>query len=125
MGRRRQYKAGNRPLSSARLLASTNPTRHQIRENEDPRASPHLRSAAPDRIESLLGLIGRADVARHCPAIRLLALRALKILALRQVGWLDWPEAALGNLMHQNLCPESPALPVPQHRTYACAARSR
>lgn len=54
------------------------------RENEDPRASPHLRATAPDRLDALVALLPRGDVARHCPQARLLVLRAVKILARRQ-----------------------------------------
>ena len=55
-----------------------------VRENEDPRASPHLRAAAPDRLDALVALLGRADLARRCPDLRQLVLKATKILARRQ-----------------------------------------
>ncbi|PSC76289.1 ARM repeat-containing [Micractinium conductrix] len=54
-----------------------------VGENEDPRTSPHLRATAPDRLEPLVALLARADVARGAPAARVLALKALKILARR------------------------------------------
>lgn len=63
------------------------PNRAPRRENEDPRTSPHLRApASSDRLDSLAALLARADLARPFSATRtrLLAVKALKILARRQ-----------------------------------------
>lgn len=54
-----------------------------VAENDCPRDSPHLRATGPDRLDPLAALLARPDVAAASPAARLLALRALKILARR------------------------------------------
>lgn len=61
---------------------STNPCCR--RENEDPKASPHLRATAPDRLDALAALLSRADVAELSPATQLAAVTAAKILCRRQ-----------------------------------------
>ncbi|KAI7839478.1 hypothetical protein COHA_006745 [Chlorella ohadii] len=55
-----------------------------VRENEDPKTSPHLRATAPDRLDALAALLSRADVAKLSPATQLAAATALKILSRRQ-----------------------------------------
>ncbi|PRW58507.1 ARM repeat-containing [Chlorella sorokiniana] len=55
-----------------------------VRENEDPKASPHLRASAPDRLDALAALLGRADVAKLSPATQLAAVASMKILCRRQ-----------------------------------------
>lgn len=46
-----------------------------VRENEDPRSSPHLRATSADRLDALVALLARGDLARHCRDIRLLVLK--------------------------------------------------
>lgn len=55
-----------------------------VEENDDPRASPHLRATGADRLEHVAALLARADVTSSSPTTSLLLLKAIKILARRQ-----------------------------------------
>ncbi|KAL4431164.1 hypothetical protein ABPG75_006420 [Micractinium tetrahymenae] len=66
-----------------------------VQQNLDPACSPHLRASAPDRLDSLAALLSRKDIP---PAVRLLALQALKILARRQDIRLRCTQHVLGVL---------------------------
>lgn len=54
-----------------------------VAANDNPATSPHLKATTPDRVEALVGLLGRPEVQRSSDAT-ILALKALKILARRQ-----------------------------------------
>ena len=72
------------PASEAQLATLCGLLAQFTDANEDPRSSPHLRATAPDRLEPLAALLARPDVAHRPGDTRLLALRALKVLARRQ-----------------------------------------